>query len=312
MTINLACRVGYLFSIDTYFSKSIYKLILDKNNNVGTLHYWSLYINLKQQTNTFNIQSVESYFYNKKLNDKYEKWIKTECKKHNNSDDVSPFSIINLLIKLYKDKYKYVFIPVLLDYNIPDLHIIHQASLIVDLKSNNLLFYEPYGKYEKNNKSYKESIINHFNQLLPTITYHDHLGLDTGIQTIIKLKNNENIQELINLIESLTYDIKKEILDKKKVLDLITDDKIAVILDILHNYKLYDKFIGFYCENNSQTCVSITLIELIHFFNDDNINYDNFKIDRPNTFLYQELNKLLEQIKDKLKIENINKVLTKN
>ena len=241
-------KISFLLSTCPKFSQKFYKYILKKyenNKTVATIHNFRLFIKFKQfnenDTIPFSIINTDYTFYNTETHIKniYSEWLQlknneTLSKKEMNMlyDNLKlldinldiyqfiPILTIATLIKIYKHTYKYLFIPVVIDYNKKNYNVYHQAGLIIDF-SGKILFYEPYGRYEKFNKSYKKCITDLLNIyssfiLEPPLldqnmieikctTFHDYIYSNNlennngGIQHYINQINNKHITGQIDI-----------------------------------------------------------------------------------------------------------------
>lgn len=198
----------------------------EKSKTVATRHYFTFHITLREPSDgkykdKFAVKSSHFKFANSDdivlsealqlHNNEVLSWEMTKIyenlKKQNISLDI--YKIVGVytiatLIKYYKDAgFKYIFIPVVIDYGRSNL--LHQAGLIIDFRGK-FLFYEPYGKYSKYDKSYAESVCEFFHifddcklfgeasSTNQCMTYHEFLGVgndyDGGIQNILLKRNN--------------------------------------------------------------------------------------------------------------------------
>jgi hypothetical protein len=213
---------------------------------------------------------------------------------------ISLYSIATL-IKIYKiHGFKYIFIPVIIDYGRGG-DIQHQTALIIDISTDQykMIFYEPYGMYTKYGHSYKNAIKDllqcftgfvGFDNIVPYTTYHDMLDITKknggGLQNIILTANNNksvlfnfNCGNIIKeLIKEFDIDLSYIVTESE-----LSDDKTICILDILHAidninisnftsekksiyYKILNDILTTYGVFNSKTCVTITIVELNKFF----------------------------------------------
>jgi hypothetical protein len=208
-----------------------------------------------------------------------------------------------------KKDIKYVMVPVIVDYG-RDKRMVHQAAIIVmrDPSASGLcvLFYEPYGAYEKYKKSYSDVVCRLLRAIAPTQTFHDAIGAPDGIQSIILKQNNMRGE---TFAAAYTV-IKARLADKGITFSVVAgdgQDKTMCILRALFyaqhylNPKIPDDadllhdILNMYCCYNSKTCVSITLVELNAFFAGRNLlaMHDEYRVERPNIVLMNELMLLL-------------------
>jgi hypothetical protein len=248
-------KIAFLLSTCIRFSHKFYKCILkkyEKNKIVATLHNFDLCIRfnefVKDDDSDFSIRDTDFYFYDVNSDDTknvFSEWLQMQNNKFLSKSEITciwdklvskninlnvyqfiPILTIATLIKMYKNKYKYLFIPVIINYGIPDNKICHQTALIIDF-TGKILFYEPYGQYIKVNKSYAKCITELFSiyesfvsDETITDTYHNYIYSPSpneyGIQYFIKKKNNEfksfdeNYEKLVTRISDIIskYDIK--------------------------------------------------------------------------------------------------------
>jgi hypothetical protein len=318
----------------------------EKNKTVATRHYFSLYIKLCENDDKFNIDTVDFQFAgssdviiadalqfsnNKLLSFEiphiYKNLIKEGIKL--NARQLVSLYTISALIKRYSGRgFKYVFIPVTLDYGRGG-NIVHQTALLIDL-SGKFIFYEPYGKYTKHNKSYKSAIqtlFSVFSNVYTVHMYHDLYKLPHGIQHIILKNNNKLYNEFDTEYELLLQQLKKRYPDTNFSYDKDEHDHTYNIINLLSTIdkfgdtdetykKILDSVLMRYYEYNSKTCVSITLIEMNEFFeistNYSPMNpiaeysfisaklteyYSQFNVYKPNVVLMPKLNELINMFK---------------
>lgn len=212
---------------------------------------------------------------------------------------------IATLIKIYKCReFKYIFIPVVINYGRSN-NLLHQTGLIIDISDKigvndnpklHFIYYEPYGLYTKYDKSYKEAVgklFQCFNGFMGCkidyTTYHDLLGITHGIQKILLDKNNLREAKFIEEYNTVVALLKKEFPDidfennDEDPTSMDTKDKTVKIMDLLFNvdyfnadnlqndkkniyFNALNTILTYYCGYNSKTCVSITITELNKFF----------------------------------------------
>lgn len=245
----------------------------ENSKTVATRHYFTFYITLREPTNKDKFAVKDSHF---KFADSDDIILSEALQLHNNDMlswemvkiyenlqkqgiSLDIYKIVSVytiaaLIKYYKDAgFKYIFIPVVINYGRSDT-LLHQAALIIDF-TGKFLFYEPYGKYTKFGKSYAEAVCEFFHifddcELFNTsnpiqcMTYHQFLGLDThlngGIQHILLERNNarsaifdkEYNQTLSELKDAFpNYEIEPQYTTSEQD----TQDHTFKILDLLFN-----------------------------------------------------------------------------
>ena len=251
--MNINAKLAYLLCTCSKFNDAFMAAMSKQYEickTVATRHYFTLCITLGENNpGTFNIASVDFKFANssnKTLadvlqmhNNKLLSWemqtIYENLQKQNINLDthqlIGVYTIASL-IKYYRNAgFKYVFIPIIINYGRGG-GILHQAALIIDFDGI-FLFYEPYGKYTKYEKSYAEAVCQFFHifdncdlfkksqailQSNPKLqnynqcdTYHSFLGLDdtNGIQTIIMDINNSRFKTFDIIYNQLIKEIKE-------------------------------------------------------------------------------------------------------
>jgi hypothetical protein len=289
----------------------------EKSKLVATRHYFELYITLSEPTETeFDIKKIKPYFMNSGseiimealqyyndsiLTSSEMKNIYYNLLKHGIKLDtyqiIAMYSIASL-IKIYKkENFKFIFIPVIINYGRTS-SVVHQTSLIIDISSDpKFIYYEPYGLYDKYGKSYKNAIntlmmgFQGFQgfDIINYTTYHDYIGHIKGIQGILLDKNNLNHDEFGHKFENIIKDIQVNFPEKDFLkydynkLAVDTSDKAVQIVTLLSNFDNFDitnldehrinnyhnilnKILNLYYLHNSKTCVSITIVEVNYFF----------------------------------------------
>lgn len=294
-------KIAFLLSSCIRFSHKFYKHTLkkyEKNKIVATLHNFDICVKFNTfkegDLSDFTVSNTDYYFYDIKSNEKsiFSEWLqifndknlsKTEITKlwdmlKNKNINLTPYQFVPILtiaslIKIYKNLYKYLFIPVIIDYGVPENNIYHQSGLIIDF-SGKILYYEPYGKYTKYDKSYSNAMTDLFSiyesfvgNNTTTDTYHNFIyepnKNEYGIQTYILDKNNESFKifedEYNKLVKKIsdftsTYNIKDSFIN-----NLLTDIKNNLIIDLKNN--------------NDQTLISVYILSSLSNFN---VNYPEF------------------------------------
>jgi hypothetical protein len=316
-------KLAFLLSTCHKLSNGMFTVMTrqyEKSKTVATRHYFTLHINFLENMDPNNFYIQDAYvkfanstdhillealqYHNSQVLTELEMKLMYENLTNNNIylnayQMVALYSIATL-IKLYKTKnFKYIFIPVVINYG-RDLHLLHQTSLIIDISNQcKMIYYEPYGNYTKYGKSYKQAV----NTLLKCFdgfmcfknginyaTYHDMFNRPKqGIQQIMIEKNNANESMFREKFERSVAKLKELFPNEnfRKSDDLPesadTDDKTVDILDVLYNANYFDldnvpsdkkqQYMGVfnqlltqYCCFNSKTCVSITIVEMDKFF----------------------------------------------
>ncbi len=197
------------------------------------------------------------------------------------------YSSVFSIVHMFKESgYHYLFIPIVIDYNI-DTGLVHQCALIINLHQWVFLFYEPYGVYSKYSADYS-GVVNDFLNLYDWpqsytySTWHQYFNLPTGIQSImLRCHNNmraeydTDIAKYMANLQATNPDKYAELvktLSSKKNLPVHKDDYTFDTLDIVHQYMSQQRggceveAFYLYYKYNSKTCVTITIVELDYFF----------------------------------------------
>jgi hypothetical protein len=322
---HISAKIEYLLSTCHRFNNSFMSNMIrqyEETNTVACRHNFSFNINLHEpiDTNTnlpgaFEVKSTSFDFLESKslimlaiiqkhnndiLTYNEMNQIYTKMKQQNilsNTQHITGIYAVGSILKLYQNKYKSIFIPIILDYG-RNHNLVHQCAIVVDNINGILMFYEPYGKYQKYDKSYTKCIKEFLTILTPVLkakfftngelnyqTFHQHIKSVDGIQQIILNTNNSNKStfniEYKKLIQSINIEFPDYNIEPNNTPD--PDDHTMVILDLLsnmdnisidslHQYKkdkykeLLNKTLQCYSQYNSKTCVSITIIELNEYF----------------------------------------------
>jgi hypothetical protein len=320
-------KLAYLLSTCPKLNNGLMRAMLKQygsSKTVATRHYFNLWVVLHEpDIGDFRVKNVKFKFADSEdpviINAmQYNNWcnlttgemtmihrnlLKTGIKL-NVHQIVALYSIATLIKKYKEANFKYLFIPVIIDYGRGG-GVVHQTAILIDLHEGKFIFYEPYGLYAKYNKSYKYAIeelllcfdnfpvfkdtfeeTHQYNKIKFT-TYHDMLNVNKGIQGILLNKNNSKSDEfdiqynkILNQLEEAFPHMDFNSLKKKNV----GDDKTYNVLELLHNidnlfiddlsddkkqvyYKLLNDTLTQYFRYNSKTCVSITITEMNEFFN---------------------------------------------
>jgi hypothetical protein len=332
----------------------------EPSRTLATRHHFSLHINLYEKDNSeeFSVKDVHFVFAESTemiladalqvSNNQVLSWempkmyenLKELAINLNVYQLVSVYTIMALIKRYHSYRFKYIFIPVILDYGRGG-GVMHQCALIVDMLGK-MIFYEPYGKYVKYGKSYKKTVCSFFKafdglglfggkDMLPngliSTTYHNLYNLDNGIQNIILEKNNARKEEFdveyANAITRLGKMLPDHKFDNAEIDDT---DNTASILDLLFNIDRFDgdvdeiinTILSIYYRYNSKTCVTITLVEMNKFFNltmtgasnrdiHEHIGkfYKRFNINMPNDVLMGELDKLMDVFNNSSDIRDV-------
>ena len=330
-------KLAYLLSTCHKVSDAFFSAVIKQHEPqkiVATRHDFMLYIDLyeKEDSDLFHVRDVHFKFAGSgdpilaevlqaHNNEILSQEIMASLYKNikNLGINISAYKMVSMysvasLIKLYRaEGFKYVLIPVVINYG-RDSNLCHQSALLVDLSSV-IMYYEPYGMYKKFDKSYKKCVCDLFSSLgnvglfesdTSCITYHEKLNLDKGIQQIILEKNNNRAAEFNKEYDTLVSEFNKEFPNNFTIKGE-KQDKTFKILELLFCIDTYDfdydkkvkyeKFLTealkIYCCYNSKTCVTITLVEMNEFFKGDIKNlYKAFNVEKPNILLMDKLNSL--------------------
>lgn len=325
-------KIAFLLSTCNKLSSKLFVQIFKTFENSQTMsmkYYYELYINLDliKENNKFILKSItESFLDFISSSNRLNKIILNFDNKFSNLNEYNKESLynnytnaflkpnlnnfhiltpLNMINKFLKCGYKYIFIPLILDYN-QDKGLVHQCAIIINIQPGlgEFIFYEPYGLYNKYNADYSEPINIFFQiyyEFLPSNIFHNKTGKirfttyhkkfyegNYGIQNIMLLKNNSRDFEtkFYNLLNKMDKNFLKL---KEKILNLYKNDKnpvnktdnTIIILNTLTEFNKYNPKIEnaneyieiwnemylLYHSYNSKTCVTITIVELFNFFN---------------------------------------------
>lgn len=333
-------KLVYLLSICDAFKTSLIAKLIKSYDYVATRHYFNIIIRLHEPDNSPKHFEIKDIYY--KFANSHDTILGQMLQLHNNeileeskwdvkyiidklSKSVKPsitsVVAISTIVSLYKqfiidNGFKYVFVPVVIDYG-RSSDFVHQAAVIIS--ENNVMFYEPYGLYEKYGIDYKRCINKLFGHIFTNATtYHDYYNLNSGIQKITLDKNNANVnykkdyETLLNTINTTFPSIK---IDKLTNAD---GDKTFGIVEMLmqvddanintHEYaSLLIDIMKHYCMYNSKTCVSITIVEMHNLFNGGDIKdfYNKYDVEMPNIVLLKMLGDIFDKLKKSDKIKKI-------
>jgi hypothetical protein len=336
-------KLAYLLSTCHNFTNIFMRSMIsqyEKSKLVATRHYFELYITLSEPTGTeFGINKIKPYFMNTGSNiimealQYYNDSILTSAEmkkiyynllkqgiKLDTYQIIAMYSIASLIKVYKKENFKFIFIPVIINYGRTD-NVVHQTSLIIDISNNSkFIYYEPYGLYRKYGKSYKNAI----NTLMMGFqgfqgmdinytTYHDYIGHIKGIQGILLDKNNLRNTEFDYKFENVVNEIQINFPENdflknnynKRAID--TSDKTVQILDLLSNFSKFDivnlddrrisnyhnildEILNLYYLYNSKTCVSITIVEMNYFFKYYELHNDINKTTHDLLNMYEKYN----------------------
>jgi hypothetical protein len=336
-------RIANKLSVDDKFSNAIYNKFMIEMEQYGVASKRNYYMrfDLTKSGTRYTLKSAHSYFnqisdnsFNEALNEKIiecqstgalskeeKKYITTAFRELVDDDKPSHLFALGSLIKKYSQcfianencdersnkKYNYLLIPVLVDCGL-DPYMVHQCAIIVSYKTNEFIFYEPYGTYLKYGARYDLPMMDFmqiYNQIFDAkfTTFHDKFEIQNvaehlnarGIQSIILTYNNLRVDEfkkerdeMLDLLSDPKY--KSFVATLKNTLNakskLVETDYTCNIIDTIDDFKYnkkyfqddekfmeaWDKNYYLYAKYNSKTCVSITLVELYNFFINSNEN----------------------------------------
>jgi hypothetical protein len=345
-------KLAYLLSSCPKISRTFYNRVFDQyklnintptKNSVAYRKNFLLFLTLGETIpDNYNISGIKYSFLedeylsykvlnhsNRNLNISEINYIQNELsiRNINNAKDTLSMCSIASMIKTYSQSYSYLIIPIILNYGRGD-NFVHQTLLIIDF-TGKIMFYEPYGKYNKYNMDYSRCICNlfkifgtflststNYTQYKICDTYHNVYNLDRGIQDIIMQKNNNRFDKFKiqydEIIKKIQIYFPDENYNKNAI--SITDDKtvnIVRLMSVLNKYDnrnkkkefnhIYEEAMKLYCGMNSKTCVTITLVEIDYFLGipkkdqEKKLNefYNKFNVEVPNNVLMNKLSDLL-------------------
>jgi hypothetical protein len=207
-----------------------------------------------------------------------------------------------LVKKIGFGQYRYFFIPMVIDYGFGS-YVVHQGGIILDANKRLAIVYEPYGRYEKMGIDYSNAIGDVLSVCFPDLTpttFHKHLSLPDGLQSIILARNNAQAQQFNTEMDRLRQLLKQKGVKVNERKDgTMSNDSTVVILDYMDRLRyapdpeIRNAVIELYKKFTSKTCVTLTLIELYTFFTGDvNILYKKIDVEEPN----EQVFKLLKEI----------------
>lgn len=348
-------KLAYLLASCHQFTDSfMVALTKQYNNTVATRYYFTFNINLYEPktSNEFAVKDVSFEFdssdnpvlaaaiqsYNNEILSYEMPEINNNLLKQNIILDIQQLVgvyTIAALIKYYTSHgFPYTFVPIILNYG-RNTNLVHQTALIIDNNTSTCMYYEPYGKYEKYNKSYKDAVCKFFtifdelnlfgtSEPMKSVTYHEFFGFNEGIQNIILNQNNkyadefkQSYQESLGKLSQAfpTHNFNNLIYNITQTHDNDKNIKILAILAYVENMtidnldntqtKIYDEVLKEVLEQfylyNAKTCVTITLIEMNELFK---YTYNN-----PEQKTAYDAKQHLEHFYDEFKIDRPNVVL---
>jgi hypothetical protein len=267
----------------------------EKKCIVSTKYFYEIYLHFKKENDIFKLKNSNFYFLqNNDIADSIKNKIIENLNKSvniSNSENNWHNSFLALVLLYYKSKYKYLFLPIIVDYSI-DNGLYHQCALLVNFTDNIFLFYEPYGEYIKYEASYIPAVIEFLSEYnFPDVFYendklrfdswHHYFGLNTGIQTILLNTNNskkeefnKEKQEFINTLDLETANKIKHKLEINKDKPINKYDYTMDTMYIISYFNNLDwsniedenNALELYYKYNSKTCVTITITELDFYF----------------------------------------------
>jgi hypothetical protein len=316
---NVSAKIAYLLSTCHRFNNAFMSSMIrqyEDTNTVACRHHFSFNISLHEQPGDFEVEGASFNFLesnspimasviqmsnNNILTENEMQQIYMGLQQKNISTDVHHITgiyAVASLLKLYQNQYKNIFIPVILDYGRTH-NLVHQCAIIVDATNGILMFYEPYGKYQKYGKSYAKCIKDFLHIFTPVLeprffyqgelnykTFHQHIGVSGGIQQIMLNMNNSHRGEFEQKYKQLIQEVNAEFPNNQfeptssspdpsdhtmVVLDLLCNMDRTSIDEIPSNKKekykeLLNRALEYYYQYNSKTCVSITIVELNEYF----------------------------------------------
>lgn len=288
MELNPIARLSYLMTGNPNISNLIYRKLTD-TGFFASLPFLELMIELTG-ADKFQLDAISGKFagrskYAERLNIdlplKEKEQIKSRL--HEIFDYVGYSGVVAIwaladLIK--KTKTPFVFMPVILNYG-RDMRMSHQAALLYDREKNMLVFYEPYGTYEKYGIDYT-TLFNPLRYILfgqrgKVFTFHPVYGFTEGLQIMIINQNKKTSDVYARDLESIKkrYDSQTDASwrnpdDDNKKFDnsiesiRIIDDVERVAIRNRDKKLLYDAYMLFY-KYSAKTCVTLTFIDMFFF-----------------------------------------------
>jgi hypothetical protein len=322
-----SAQIAYLLCICPTFNSGFMNALFKKYKNiVSTRLNLHLYIILNEPPilgSHFGLDRIDYIFLGgKKLGyilDRHARQILTDREIYAMGNDIATLEAAALFKTAPT---RYVFVPTILDYS-RNHNLVHQCAILYDKQKNILLFYEPYGRYMKFNKSYEAAVIGYlstFKAVLPGVKidlYHRHFNLADGIQGMILTANNNAADMFNTRFAMLSNKINTKFSQYIKIpYTAPSDDNTYAVLDLVHAVhsvsvndipvELHNEFtiltkdvLYLYMLYNSKTCVSITIVEFHELFkiSDANIDtstgltsfYQRFDKKQPNIYLFESL-----------------------
>ena len=304
---------------DKFELKNVRNKFLDFSGSYGDYDGWLDELDME-------ILNLDSNLSPTQIQDVYNRYKALTGNLSNN--DKRHLLILPTLINKYVDsQYKYLFFPVILDYGM-NTGIVHQCGLLIDIKKKIIMFYEPYGIYAKDGSSYSEVIKTYFKIFevfdFTFSTYHDAYGSTRGIQKIILDKNNEHVDIFATKYTEIVEEVAEYPDLYNNLINISHDekshDKTLPVLNLIGRFNKFSNKYGadpkyneiwikaftLYCQYNSKTCVTITLVEMDYFFqtilNEEKIDllgyYKKYDIVYPNKTLVQDFMILIKKWKN--------------
>lgn len=306
--ITSSAKLAYLLSTCHDFADKFFIRVIKKHESnyvACAKYYYSFWVVLKapQDSSPFSLNRVFDMFFNttnsnmiqvlEHMNEiqpitiEQKNEIQSNFSKLTNHEGNCSITPINLILMYAanannKNKYKYLFIPTILDYGV-DVGLVHQCCILIDLQNGIILFFDPYASYSKYNHDYSYPIKQYFElftSILPPqfkddqgnikyYTYHEYFNLSNGIQNIILQKNNSKGVEFNIKFNKLIDDIRSA---KFKTPGIQLDEKI------LNNIKSDTNPVN----KTDETVRIMNTLEVIenyhsdndHIMDDDRINFN--------------------------------------
>jgi len=286
MSFNPIARLSYMMASEPKLGSLIYKQ-LDNTKYFSMPYFARMLINFKFGK-TFSLERISGEFLSKahlnavvnrvRLSHDEKELIKRRIYEKFELVEFKGIVICWVLADIIKNYERpFALMPLILNYG-KDKFLSHQAAFIYDRRSRKLVFYEPYGTYEKYGINYE----NKFDPLHYILfgsegtvpTFHKFYKLGLGTQMMIINSNNTHAKEFKSELADIkkrydTYDntgwTQPKLENKKFDVSIesmrILDDVEDVALSnkdyqlIEDSYRLFHKW-------SAKTCVTLTFIDM--------------------------------------------------
>jgi len=292
---NPIARLAYMMTSFPKINMLIFRKMIADSKIFASQHFFETFVGIKNVNGKFIPWNLRSRFIysdseiqlsiidtHVKLSDREKEIIK------NRAVRVFPFISWSGLVALWlfasliktHSHYPYVVMPIILNYG-RDKKLSHQAVFMYDNTGKKMIFYEPYGTYEKYGVDYSQ-VFDKMNYILTGVNQKTHMfhrlyDLGIGSQMIIINQNNKNksefdeaLAEIKNIYDktgAVAWDPPKKYnkefdhtIESIRILDEIeiVAEKYGAI-DLLHmGYDLFHTY-------SAKICVALTVTELYIF-----------------------------------------------